>query len=1252
MKKLNKVLSVLLTVAIAMSLFAVPVSANDNIAPQKGKTYATPTDQQIWTLADYPATVTYVVSADEETEALVNNTSNIHILGVLKIIYNADESAVYCIAEYEYRAKEATPTAGVTPDFSQPTVGIFKTTDEARTWKLLKTGYEIPIQKNWLAGDAKADIIASTEDAATIFFNDGNSIYMTTDGGENWVALANLFSWLTQVSHQQVKFGPGADGECYISTMDYAIVDGVQTLYVGTRGDATKTGVYTLAIAGQTQTWNDKQVTLSRINGEPITATQVLAVKADPAVTNGVVAIIAAPNGIFATFVKNSEQWNQTKNMDIAIAGDITNLEPTFAGIYKTSVWFTDDYATSGVFYVAFADNRIELEPLYKVTNKPFGAGNDTSVAVTVPTEKTVDGIAHNYDEFVDITGVGNAADPILVIGAYCHDDGDQQVIRSTNKGGSFKFADRPPMGNSYLHADAPDTAVTPTYIPADCGPHLSLLLLTDYLANGRALAGTYGLDGGVSLSTDYSNTWIQVSMIEQPIGSIISIAGDLYILDSLETRQVVWRNITGYWERLKVLGVNPASGTQFNKLAITADGTLFATASKPTDPADPTTSIQTEVYRSVDQALNWTIAPNPYYTNFALAEPYDYSKALFEDVDSFMVVVGNKIYMTNDFTNSWEEPVTINKVSTVTDIIATEDTYYAVGTTAGNPPVITVISASKDDITKWEVVAKSTAANGDNAYIGASTTAILTYNGSLFMGYKEPLTSTALIKVEDKFVYMNVPCMLGGTDTEGNDNLIVKPLKLDNVTAMVSDGQGSGIEGKGVVFVLDGNNDVYRYVGDNPKTAHASAINKYGPGPNDNWPYPTTDDIDDNCPVTATDLIIALDSSSSAMADATVNTKIYALGDNKICTYIDTFNKGVTGAAVGTYTLKENGYTTTLTWDAMPNAVNYYVAITDVKTLFGTALPTNPLYTDPASENYLGATPVIANVSSPSYVDVSLYDWYEVDVFNAATNSLTISGLDPQTKYYVQIWASAAPYSTKNAYNVYSFSMAKPYEFTTPYGAPVILTPRYHGTNTGDGIEYIEYTAVQITWAFEPYDRDNVGHFHDDNYVYPGDSVSYRIQLVDYTPGEDYYTKLINSRKIEIAANNFAYSPALTPDTSYAVRVCAVENGIEGQWSKITTFTTIEDTSKSDPVVITQGDITAAQPTSIIITEATCTIPAPQTIVVTEHTVTLTNVTTTTTAPDAGKAATPVYIWVIIAIGAILCIAVIVLIVRTRRTV
>ena len=284
------------------------------------------------------------------------------------------------------------------------------------------------------------------------------------------------------------------------------------------------------------------------------------------------------------------------------------------------------------------------------------------------------------------------------------------------------------------------------------------------------------------------------------------------------------------------------------------------------------------------------------------------------------------------------------------------------------------------------------------------------------------------------------------------------------------------------------------------------------------------------------------------------------------------------------------------------------------------------------------------ANVSTPSYTGYA-------DVFNAATNSLTISGLNPQTKYYVQIWASAAPYSTKNAYNVYSFSMAKPYEFTTPYGAPVILTPRYHGTNTGDGIEYIEYTAVQITWAFEYIGSDQTyGHYHDDNYLYPGDSVSYRIQLVDYTPGEDYYTKLINSRKIEIAANNFAYSPALTPDTSYAVRVCAVENGIEGQWSKITTFTTIEDTSKSDPVVITQGDITAAQPTTIVITEATCTIPAPQTVVVTEHTVTLTNVTTT--APDAGKAATPVYIWVIIAIGAILCIAVIVLIVRTRRTV
>ena len=73
--------------------------------------------------------------------------------------------------------------------------------------------------------------------------------------------------------------------------------------------------------------------------------------------------------------------------------------------------------------------------------------------------------------------------------------------------------------------------------------------------------------------------------------------------------------------------------------------------------------------------------------------------------------------------------------------------------------------------------------------------------------------------------------------------------------------------------------------------------------------------------------------------------------------------------------------------------------------------------------------------------------------------------------------------------------------------------------------------------------------------------------------------------------------------------------------------------------ITITQ---TQTNPTyTIPVPEFTVTVPAAQTTVTTQtHTITI---------PDE---ATPAYIWAIVAIGALLTIAVIVLIIRTRRVV
>jgi len=108
---------------------------------------------------------------------------------------------------------------------------------------------------------------------------------------------------------------------------------------------------------------------------------------------------------------------------------------------------------------------------------------------------------------------------------------------------------------------------------------------------------------------------------------------------------------------------------------------------------------------------------------------------------------------------------------------------------------------------------------------------------------------------------------------------------------------------------------------------------------------------------------------------------------------------------------------------------------------------------------------------------------------------------------------------------------------------------------------------------------------------------------------------------------------PAVTLErgATYFWRVRAIEP-VEGDWSTIANFTVAEEApAPPDPVVVT-----TTQPPDIIVEIP----PAPPATVI-----------EIPPAPAAEEIA-PAYIWAIIIIGAVLVIAVIVLIVRTRRTV
>jgi hypothetical protein len=118
-------------------------------------------------------------------------------------------------------------------------------------------------------------------------------------------------------------------------------------------------------------------------------------------------------------------------------------------------------------------------------------------------------------------------------------------------------------------------------------------------------------------------------------------------------------------------------------------------------------------------------------------------------------------------------------------------------------------------------------------------------------------------------------------------------------------------------------------------------------------------------------------------------------------------------------------------------------------------------------------------------------------------------------------------------------------------------------------------------------------------------------------------------------AVQTFKSTKSLSYSTTYYWRVRAINATSNSAWTNVMSFTTM-----SAPVTTTPSTVTAAAPT---ITVSIPTAAAPTVTVV---------VPTQPTPTTVVEKVSPTYIWAIIIIGAILVIAVIVLIVRTRRAV
>jgi hypothetical protein len=143
--------------------------------------------------------------------------------------------------------------------------------------------------------------------------------------------------------------------------------------------------------------------------------------------------------------------------------------------------------------------------------------------------------------------------------------------------------------------------------------------------------------------------------------------------------------------------------------------------------------------------------------------------------------------------------------------------------------------------------------------------------------------------------------------------------------------------------------------------------------------------------------------------------------------------------------------------------------------------------------------------------------------------------------------------------------------------------------------------------------------------------AISYSFQLDTAAT----FTAPLYSATVTSAGASLPITITLEPGRTYFWRV-KVLTPAEGEWSSVANFIVAEPVVTTTPTTTTSTTVI-----STTVTNTTITIPAGTTTVIT-----VPPVTQTTTTVN------PTYIWAIIIIGAVLVIAVIILIVRTRRSV
>ncbi|MCL2706620.1 MAG: hypothetical protein FWE97_00370 [Dehalococcoidia bacterium] len=319
----------------------------------------------------------------------------------------------------------------------------------------------------------------------------------------------------------------------------------------------------------------------------------------------------------------------------------------------------------------------------------------------------------------------------------------------------------------------------------------------------------------------------------------------------------------------------------------------------------------------------------------------------------------------------------------------------------------------------------------------------------------------------------------------------------------------------------------------------------------------------------------------------------LYVTNAGEIWSYTDTLNRAGTG-------LKYTGSTyfdrltqtsnASFSWDEMKNADSYAILVA-----------TKDLGSYVKLSNYVGAYNEVFAVGGPV-----------VELKQGITDTkYTVAGLDPGIEYYVYVFAEAPVTS-------FAYTALKTF-ITAPQSVIATTVLQTHGQN---------YAPTSITGGVV------LGWDFWLPITYTASDVTFRVQVAN-NPAFTGNLLLNTTTTAASSSTNVLvpYTTAMAYSTNYYWRV-SIENGSGMYTWANSNWKTVD---APEPVITIPAQQPQPTPT-IIVTVNPQPFPEIPTPII--------------NMPETPKQDTPFYIWLIVGIGAILTIAVIVLIVRTRRVV